>query len=197
MTSRSPHRRRERSRHRSRSPHRDAHSSREDRRHQHRSSHPDQTRRRDRDGGDRRPRHDVTVYPSSRDRRRETDHVRPRSPRRDRYSTRHVRRSQSPDANRQRSMAEDKRSRRRSRSRSRRRSPSRPTPPSSSARVVDTSNMGSEEAMMAMLGFGSFGTTKGQHVQGNDAGDASIKLKRQYRQYMNRRGGFNRPLDNI
>jgi len=40
-----------------------------------------------------------------------------------------------------------------------------------------------------------FETTKGKHVDGNYKGMTKVKSVRQYRQYMNRRGGFNRPLD--
>lgn len=54
-----------------------------------------------------------------------------------------------------------------------------------------------EEAMLAMMGMGSFGTTKGKKVEGNQEGTVSIKKVRTWRQYMNRRGGFNRPLDKI
>jgi len=54
-----------------------------------------------------------------------------------------------------------------------------------------------EEAMAQMMGFGGFGTTKGQEVTGNQQGAALVKKQRTWRQYMNRRGGFNRPLDKI
>lgn len=49
-------------------------------------------------------------------------------------------------------------------------------------------------AMQAMMGFGGFGTTKGQKVAGNNAGGVYKAKKTEYRQYMNRIGGFNRPL---
>jgi U4/U6.U5 small nuclear ribonucleoproteins len=66
-----------------------------------------------------------------------------------------------------------------------------------------------EDAMAAMMGFGGFGTTKvsfitlsrnvrlmvclqGKKVVGNQEGGADIKKVRTWRQYMNRRGGFNR-----
>lgn len=52
-------------------------------------------------------------------------------------------------------------------------------------------------AMAAMMGFGGFGTTKGVEVEGNDAGGAKVNQKRTWRQYMNRRGGFNRALDKL
>ncbi|KAF9651507.1 DUF1777-domain-containing protein [Thelephora ganbajun] len=54
-----------------------------------------------------------------------------------------------------------------------------------------------DEAMMGMMGMASFGSTKGKHVEGNQEGSAKIKKVRTWRQYMNRRGGFNRPLDKI
>ncbi|KAF0381432.1 DUF1777-domain-containing protein [Gigaspora margarita] len=54
-----------------------------------------------------------------------------------------------------------------------------------------------EKALMVIMGMSGFGTTKGKKVLGNEASAVSIKKQRQYRQYMNRRGGFNRPLDKI
>ncbi|KAI9240318.1 MAG: hypothetical protein BYD32DRAFT_176983 [Podila humilis] len=52
-----------------------------------------------------------------------------------------------------------------------------------------------EARMMALMGFGGFDSTKGKKVAGADVSGADIKQQRTYRQYMNRRGGFNRPLD--
>ncbi|GAB0135142.1 hypothetical protein EsDP_00003489 [Epichloe bromicola] len=49
-------------------------------------------------------------------------------------------------------------------------------------------------SMQAMMGFGGFGTTKGKKVAGNNAGAVHKEKKTEYRQYMNRQGGFNRPL---
>ncbi|XP_067943046.1 U4/U6.U5 small nuclear ribonucleoprotein 27 kDa protein-like isoform X2 [Watersipora subatra] len=54
-----------------------------------------------------------------------------------------------------------------------------------------------EIEMMKCMGFGGFDSTKGKKVEGNDVGAVHVKLKRTYRQYMNRRGGFNRPLDAV
>ncbi|KAI0374956.1 DUF1777-domain-containing protein [Pilatotrama ljubarskyi] len=54
-----------------------------------------------------------------------------------------------------------------------------------------------DAAMMALMGLTGFGSTKGKHVDGNQEGAANIKKMRTWRQYMNRRGGFNRPLDKI
>ena len=45
------------------------------------------------------------------------------------------------------------------------------------------------------MGFGKFRTTKNTKVPGNDKNYAVSKVKKaEYRQYMNRVGGFNRPL---
>jgi len=49
-----------------------------------------------------------------------------------------------------------------------------------------------------MKNFGlpaSFDTSKNKKVEGNDIYAAKVKSHRVYRQYMNRRGGFNRLLD--
>ncbi|CDZ96836.1 Nucleic acid binding protein [Phaffia rhodozyma] len=56
---------------------------------------------------------------------------------------------------------------------------------------------GEEDEMAKMMGFGGFGTSKGKHVSSNDTGDVVIKKQRTWRQYMNRKGGFNRPLDKV
>jgi U4/U6.U5 tri-snRNP-associated protein 3 len=56
---------------------------------------------------------------------------------------------------------------------------------------------GDEVDMQAFLGFGSFDSTKGKEVADNTDGAASKNKKRIYRQYMNRRGGFNRPLQKV
>lgn len=74
------------------------------------------------------------------------------------------------------------------------------------------------DAMAAMMGFGGFGTTKvrrccsvrrtahasadatlnlSQGMAHVDAGAADARQERKARQYMNRRGGFNRPLDKM
>ena len=49
-------------------------------------------------------------------------------------------------------------------------------------------------AMQAMMGFGGFGSTKGKKIAGNNAGSVHREKTTEYRQYMNRQGGFNRPL---
>ena len=59
-----------------------------------------------------------------------------------------------------------------------------------------TPSNSTEAAMMRMMGFGGFGTTQGKHVEDEFANASAVqkKTKRQARQYMNRVGGFNRPL---
>lgn len=52
-----------------------------------------------------------------------------------------------------------------------------------------------EQEMLKVMGFCGFDTTKGKKVEDNVQGEVHVVLKRKYRQYMNRKGGFNRPLD--
>ncbi|XP_037632719.1 U4/U6.U5 small nuclear ribonucleoprotein 27 kDa protein isoform X1 [Sebastes umbrosus] len=55
-----------------------------------------------------------------------------------------------------------------------------------------------EIEMMKLMGFGSFNTSKGRKTDGSvNAFAINVSMKRKYRQYMNRKGGFNRPLDFI
>jgi len=58
-----------------------------------------------------------------------------------------------------------------------------------------------EEQMQKLLGFGGFDTTKGKKIQDNHdslaKGSAAKNKARKYRQYMNRKGGFNKPLDKM
>ncbi|KAI9910411.1 hypothetical protein PsorP6_010978 [Peronosclerospora sorghi] len=65
--------------------------------------------------------------------------------------------------------------------------------------VNSMSHLSEEERMKLLLGFGTFDSTKGKCVEENRksaaVGTARREIKREYRQYMNRRGGFNRPLD--
>ncbi|TPX53673.1 hypothetical protein PhCBS80983_g06239 [Powellomyces hirtus] len=54
--------------------------------------------------------------------------------------------------------------------------------------------MTEEEKMKALMGFAGFDTTQGKKVVGSDASGVAINKQRTYRQYMNRRRGFNRNL---
>lgn len=56
------------------------------------------------------------------------------------------------------------------------------------------------EDMLKLMGMGGFGTSKGKKVKCNKqkvADGKNVPIERKYRQYMNRKGGFNRPLDYI
>lgn len=54
-----------------------------------------------------------------------------------------------------------------------------------------------EYAEMAKMGLPvEFSSTKGQQVEGANVSGARVVKKQRYRQYMNRKGGFNRPLNN-
>lgn len=61
--------------------------------------------------------------------------------------------------------------------------------------------MPEEELLAQLMGMQSFGSSKGQGVDDNKYGDARGGMRknqvRKYRQYMNRKGGFNRSLDKI
>ncbi|KAI9884526.1 MAG: hypothetical protein M1823_003684 [Watsoniomyces obsoletus] len=62
------------------------------------------------------------------------------------------------------------------------------------ADMVEPDDDDMQQQMQAMLGFGGFGTTKQKKVPGNDVYSVRKEKKTEYRQYMNRIGGFNRPL---
>jgi U4/U6.U5 tri-snRNP-associated protein 3 len=67
---------------------------------------------------------------------------------------------------------------------------------------ADLVGLDEEEQMKMLLGFtGGFGSTKGQKVDSNQStaavGVAGKNKARKYRQYMNRKNGFNRPLDKM
>jgi U4/U6.U5 tri-snRNP-associated protein 3 len=56
-----------------------------------------------------------------------------------------------------------------------------------------------EIEMMKIMGFGGFDTTKNKKVEDGSANAYAVNIqhKRKYRQYMNRKGGFNKPLDPV
>lgn len=63
--------------------------------------------------------------------------------------------------------------------------------------IAPISSKDEMEMMQKMLGFSNFDSTKGKQVPGNNVGAVHVVKKRRYRQYMNRKGGFNRPLDKV
>lgn len=68
--------------------------------------------------------------------------------------------------------------------RGRKRSRSDPSPP---AELL-------EGDLKSIMGFDSFQTTKNKHVIGIDCYAINLSQRIEYRQYMNRKGGFNRAL---
>ncbi|KAK9353659.1 hypothetical protein V1523DRAFT_410493 [Lipomyces doorenjongii] len=63
--------------------------------------------------------------------------------------------------------------------------------------AMDTANDSDEDEtvrMAKLMGFAGFGTTKQKRVVGNNVGAVAKEKVPQYRQYMNREGGFNRAL---
>ena len=69
--------------------------------------------------------------------------------------------------------------------------------------ILDPAQMEGKSAeeieMMKIMGFVGFDTTKGKHVEDGSANAHAVNIqqKRKYRQYMNRKGGFNKPLDPV
>ena len=133
-----------------------------------------------------------------RDRSHRSDRKRSRSPSADRSRRRRSRsypdRSRSPDTSRHKrrrdvspltDQKDDK----------------KPDPPAATkiteeVAVAGDGDMGAEELeLMKMMGIPvGFDSTKGKYVPGADVSGVRAVTKRQPRQYMNRRGGFNRPL---
>ncbi|EEY59391.1 U4/U6.U5 small nuclear ribonucleoprotein 27 kDa protein, putative [Phytophthora infestans T30-4] len=153
-------------------------------------------------------------YSSRRRRSVSSSHSRSRSPS---YGRHRSRRSRSGSRGRSRSRRRLYHSRSRSKSLSpvrRRRSTSRSKPrkvkdatkeqakpqvKEQQEEINAMSHLSEEEQMKLLLGIGGFDSTKGKAVEENlksaATGTARRETKREYRQYMNRRGGFNRPLD--
>ena len=67
--------------------------------------------------------------------------------------------------------------------------PSKPTPITAAALLEEED----DPPISKLMGFSRFSTTKGKKHE--DYGAVDLIKKRTYRQYMNRPGGFNRPLD--
>ncbi|KAI6181652.1 U4/U6.U5 small nuclear ribonucleoprotein 27 kDa protein [Aphelenchoides besseyi] len=91
----------------------------------------------------------------------------------------------------------NKRRRSRTRSNSRERQASKRPRKSEKNKIDLETVVVDEEEMMRQMGFAGFDTTKNKKVEGNIDGVTKVNKSRKYRQYMNRKGGFNRPLDYI
>ncbi|VDD91151.1 unnamed protein product [Enterobius vermicularis] len=69
---------------------------------------------------------------------------------------------------------------------------------SQQAETIDLDSLKNvDKEFTRLMGFTSFNTTKNKKVPGNHDGAVKINKPRRYRQYMNRKGGFNRPLDYV
>ncbi|XP_062399109.1 U4/U6.U5 small nuclear ribonucleoprotein 27 kDa protein [Sardina pilchardus] len=134
---------------------------------------------------------------SSRDReRRRRERERSRSRDRDRRRSRsrspHRRRSRSPRRHRSSSLSPQRKDRR---------DDDKKDKPAKVHQISEEDMQGKTEEeieMMKLMGFGSFDSSKGKKKNGSvNAHAINVSQKRKYRQYMNRKGGFNRPLDFI
>ncbi|XP_077289245.1 U4/U6.U5 small nuclear ribonucleoprotein 27 kDa protein yantar [Arctopsyche grandis] len=133
------------------------------------------------------------------DSKRERDRERDRERERRRHRSRERERSRSRER-RRRSAERRRRSRSRSTSAERASAGGKPqrtaVPDRPAITQADLEGKSPEEQeMIRIMGFSGFNTTKGKKVDNNDVGEVQVVLKRKYRQYMNRKGGFNRPLD--
>ncbi|XP_015666617.1 U4/U6.U5 small nuclear ribonucleoprotein 27 kDa protein [Protobothrops mucrosquamatus] len=127
-------------------------------------------------------------------RRRERSRSRERDRRRSRSRSPHRRRSRSPRRHRSSSASP-------SRQKERREDEDSKDVKGKERQITEEDLEGKTEEeieMMKMMGFAGFDTTKGKKVDGSvNAYAVNVSQKRKYRQYMNRKGGFNRPLDFI
>jgi len=110
-------------------------------------------------------------------------------------------RSRSPRRHRSRSPKRRNREKHGTYESSRHRSPRGNRNDNEATRALNAQDRGrndeDETAMMEMMGFATFNSTKGKRVEGQMEGTSRIQKPKKYRQYMNRRGGFNRPLDYV
>ncbi|KAM3868287.1 U4/U6.U5 small nuclear ribonucleoprotein 27 kDa protein [Diretmus argenteus] len=126
-------------------------------------------------------------------RRRERERSRSRDRDRDR------RRSRSRSPHRRRSRSPARRHRSSSQSPSRQKDSKEKTVKPIQISEEDMQGKTEEEIeMMKIMGFSTFDSSKGKKTDGSvNAHAINVSQKRKYRQYMNRKGGFNRPLDFI
>jgi len=59
---------------------------------------------------------------------------------------------------------------------------------------MDVDEADPEELIKKLMGFSTFKTTQNTKIPGNQIYGVRKEKKTEYRQYMNRVGGFNRPL---
>uniref|UniRef100_A0A8C5M235 U4/U6.U5 small nuclear ribonucleoprotein 27 kDa protein n=1 Tax=Leptobrachium leishanense TaxID=445787 RepID=A0A8C5M235_9ANUR len=128
--------------------------------------------------------------------RRRRERSRSRERRRSRSRSPHRRRSRSPRRPRSSSLSPLRAKERRD---DEKKDPKETTGVAKEMTVEELEGKTEEEIeMMKLMGFDGFDTTKGKKVDGSvNAYAINVSQKRKYRQYMNRKGGFNRPLDFI
>ena len=136
----------------------------------------------------------------SRSRSKDRERIRDNRRRRDREDSRERRREREREKERNRSRSRSRdRDRDRGAGTSSGKSKQTHSAPSAAPPILtekDFEGKTDEEIeMMKIMGISSFDTTKNKKVKGNDHGEVHVSVKRRYRQYMNRKGGFNRPLD--
>ncbi|KAM8759672.1 U4/U6.U5 small nuclear ribonucleoprotein 27 kDa protein [Acanthopagrus latus] len=149
---------------------------------------PRRERRRSRSGSRERERR-------RRERERSRSRDRDRDRRRSRSRSPHRRRSRSPRRHRSSSLSPVRQKDRRDDDRKDSKDKAKPIQISEEDMQGKTEE---EIEMMKLMGFGSFDSTKGRKADGAaNAHAVNVTMKRKYRQYMNRKGGFNRPLDFI
>jgi U4/U6.U5 tri-snRNP-associated protein 3 len=61
-------------------------------------------------------------------------------------------------------------------------------------RAADEDEDSGDALLRKMMGFSTFKTTQNKKIPGNNVYGIRKEKTAQYRQYMNRTGGFNRPL---
>ena len=64
-------------------------------------------------------------------------------------------------------------------------------------REASPEDVDEEMDVAAVMGFEEFDTTKNKDHSASDLSGVNRKSKRKYRQFMNRQGGFNRPLSPV
>lgn len=133
-------------------------------------------------------------------RRRSFEKKRSFSPRRNDYHRKRVNRSLSRSpltgrrSGRERRSWEERQQKRKAASSSRSASSSGS---SSSSNSENEEELTEEQQLQRLMGISQFDTTKNKDHAASDLSGTNKKTKRKYRQYMNRRGGFNRPLSPV
>lgn len=68
---------------------------------------------------------------------------------------------------------------------------------SDSEKEPDDSNLTANQLLQKLMGFEDFSSSKNKDHTSSSVYGVNKKTKRKFRQYMNRKGGFNRPLSPV